>query len=232
VSVDRSTPVVAVTSPNGAESWLQGSVHAITWTASDAEGIAANSITLQYSVDNGANWLPVASGLANSGSFDWTVPNNPSATALVRASALDVHANPGSDASDAVFTLQGTTTTSLASVPNPSLAGESVALTPRGRRQARPVQSSSSTDYLARHRLLSGGTASLNIRAAGRRPFAHRGIRREPTPRRKHVRHAQPHGEPAATTTSLASPESVARGPECRAHGQRHGHSPGPEALA
>jgi hypothetical protein len=129
VDVDRSTPVVAVTSPNGGESWAPGSVHAITWTATDAEGIAANGITLEVSVDNGAHWLPVASALANSGSFDWTVPNTPSTTALVRVSALDVHANPASDASDAAFTIQAGTTTSLMSAPNPSSFGDAVALT-------------------------------------------------------------------------------------------------------
>jgi hypothetical protein len=129
VSVDRSTPGVAVTSPNGGESWLVGSSHAITWTATDAEGIAANGITLEYSVNNGASWLPVASGLANSGSFSWTVPNNPSLTALVRATAVDIHANTAIDASDAVFTIQGTSSTSLTSSPNPSVVGQGVTLT-------------------------------------------------------------------------------------------------------
>ena len=129
VDVDRSVPAVAVTSPNGGESWLVGSSHPITWTATDAEGIAATGITLEYSADGGSNWLPVASGLANSGTFNWTVPNTPSLTALVRATATDVHANVASDASDAAFTIQGTSTTSLTSAPNPSLTGESVTLT-------------------------------------------------------------------------------------------------------
>ena len=129
VSIDRSVPSVAVTSPNGGESWLAGSSHAITWTATDAEGIAANSIALEYSVDNGSSWLPVASGLANSGTFSWTVPANPSTTARVRATAVDIHANTGSDASDAAFTIQGTTSTSVSSAPNPSVVGESVTLT-------------------------------------------------------------------------------------------------------
>src|SRR2546426_396077 len=40
VTVDRSAPSVAVTSPNGGEHWAPGSLHAITWTASDVEGIA------------------------------------------------------------------------------------------------------------------------------------------------------------------------------------------------
>ena len=53
----------------------------------DPEGIAANSITLEYSVDGGSSWLPVASGLADSGTYDWTVPGTPSTSTRVRASA-------------------------------------------------------------------------------------------------------------------------------------------------
>ena len=44
-------------------------------------------------------------------------------------SALDVHSNPASDASNAVFTIQGASSTSLTSAPNPSVSGQSVALT-------------------------------------------------------------------------------------------------------
>jgi hypothetical protein len=163
VAIDRSTPSVAVTSPNGGESWLAGSSHAITWTATDAEGIAANSITLEYSIDNGTNWLPVASGLANSGTFSWTVPNNPSTTALVRASALDIHANPASDASDAVFTIQGTSTTSVTSSPNPSVVGESVTLTAT----VTPASATGTVEFFDGATSLgtaplAGGSASIN----------------------------------------------------------------------
>ncbi|HEY6196178.1 MAG TPA: Ig-like domain repeat protein [Candidatus Eisenbacteria bacterium] len=162
VNVDRTTPSVAVTSPNGGESWLQGSVHAITWTATDPEGIAAGGITLEYSVDNGSSWLPVASGLANSGTFNWTIPNNPSATARVRVTALDVHGNPATDASDAASTLQATTTASLASTPNPSVTGQSVTLTAT----VAPAAASGSVEFFdgatsLGTATLSGGTASI-----------------------------------------------------------------------
>src|SRR5262249_21132653 len=119
VLVDRSAPSVALLAPNGGESWAPGSVHAITWTASDAEGIA-----LDVSTDDGASWQPVASGLSNSGSYDWTVPGTPSTSARVRVTARDVHDNAASDASDAAFTIQAQTTTSLATSPNPSVTGE------------------------------------------------------------------------------------------------------------
>ena len=162
VTVDRSVPTVAVTSPNGGETWVAGSVHAITWTASDAEGVAANGVTLEYSANNGGSWLPVASGLANSGSFSWTIPNTPTASALVRATVADVNANVATDASNAQFTIQGTSTTTLASTPNPSVVGQSVTLTAT----VTPSGASGSVEFFNGATslglgTLTGGTATL-----------------------------------------------------------------------
>src|SRR5262249_51203510 len=126
---DRSAPSVTVTSPNGGERWAAGTVHAITWTAGDPEGVDASGITLAYSVDGGSSWLPGASGLANTGTFDWTGPGRPFPNALVRVTAADVHANTASDASDAVFTIQAATSIALDSAPNPSTFGQNVTFT-------------------------------------------------------------------------------------------------------
>jgi hypothetical protein len=62
-------------------------------------------VSLEWSDDNGLNWSPVASGLANSGSYLWSVPNTPTTQARVRVTAFDTQ-NQTSDASDAVFTVQ------------------------------------------------------------------------------------------------------------------------------
>jgi hypothetical protein len=95
---DQTAPVATVTSPNGGEDWAIGSVHAITWTATD--NIAVNLVNLTYSIDNGATFLSIAIGLANSGSFDWTVPNAPTGQALVRVRAADgASLSPGSPCS-------------------------------------------------------------------------------------------------------------------------------------
>ena len=129
VTVDRSTPLVTVTSPDGGETWLTGSAHDITWTASDAEGIAPAGVTLEYSSNDGGSWLPVASGLANSGAFNWMVPATLTTTARVRVTAVDINANPGSDVSNTAFTVAAATTTALASDSNPSIASTSVTFT-------------------------------------------------------------------------------------------------------
>jgi hypothetical protein len=100
--LDVAAPTVAVTSPSGGESWEQGSVHSITWTATDNQ--AVDSLRLEYSLNGAAGpWSLVASGLANSGSYSWTVPAFDSDSALVRATAYDPALNAGSAVSAGVF---------------------------------------------------------------------------------------------------------------------------------
>ena len=100
---DTQAPSVTVSAPNGGESWNDGSIHQITWTATDNVGVT--SIDIYYSINNGTSWLTVATGEANDGTYDWTVPNNPSTLALVKVSAHDAAANIGSDQSNADFTI-------------------------------------------------------------------------------------------------------------------------------
>ena len=99
---DGTPPLVTVLAPNGGESWKAGSTHAVTWNATDAVGVTA--VDLAYSTDGGATWPGViATGIANTGTYTWTVPNLPSSTLRVRATARDAALNAGVDASDGNF---------------------------------------------------------------------------------------------------------------------------------
>jgi len=92
------TDSLLVTSPNGGEVWDTGSLQAITWTNAGPVG----DIKIEYSIDNGLNWIEIVSAIENTGNFNWTVPAAPSANCKVRISG------PGgvpSDISDAVFTI-------------------------------------------------------------------------------------------------------------------------------
>ena len=103
-SVDATPPTVTVTSPNGAEDWKAGSTHAITWTASDNVGVTA--IDLAWSSDGGVTYPnTIATGLANTGTYSWTVPDVPGTTARVRVTAHDAASNSATDASNANFTI-------------------------------------------------------------------------------------------------------------------------------
>jgi hypothetical protein len=98
---DTTPPSVTVTSPNGSEKWKVSSSYNITWTATDASGIT--SVNISYSQDNGVTYTSIANGLANSGSYSWTVPNTKSANCRVKVAARDGAGNWSQDASDAVF---------------------------------------------------------------------------------------------------------------------------------
>jgi len=127
VTIDHSTPSVSVTSPAGGERWLVDSSHAITWSATDAEGFGPGAITLESSSDDGTSWSPVASALDNSGSFSWTVAAPASSQARVRVTAVDQNGNTASATSSALTVAKSTSTT-LGAVTSPSRFGDSVPL--------------------------------------------------------------------------------------------------------
>ncbi len=107
-ALDHVMPVVTVTSPNTALALDVGATHDITWTATDGNGVTA--VDLAYSTDGGATFPNViATGLANTGTFGWTVPNDPTTTARVRVTAHDPFANQASDMSNVDFTIQTAT---------------------------------------------------------------------------------------------------------------------------
>ena len=61
-------PKITVTSPNGKESWVKGSMHTITWT----DNISSN---VKIRLFNGSTVAAViAASTPSDGSFDWTVP--------------------------------------------------------------------------------------------------------------------------------------------------------------
>lgn len=114
---DTVAPSVALTAPNGGQLFGGNTSQSITWTATDVNGIAANSVTLEYTTD-GTNWTSIATGEANDGTYSWTTPTINSATIRVRVTAVDVAGNSTADSSDAVFEIDSTT---------PNLAAATVA---------------------------------------------------------------------------------------------------------
>ena len=77
-------PSAHVLAPEGGELWLVGSTQTIRWNATDTDNASIASVDLSYSVDGGATYLPIASGLPDSGSYDWTLPAGATDAALVR----------------------------------------------------------------------------------------------------------------------------------------------------
>ncbi len=106
--VTNEAPQVTVMSPNGGETWQAGSTHAITYTATDADGgPSALSLAFAYSVNGGSTWTAIAGDQTNTGAYTWIVPAVASTDARVRATASDGLAEI-SDISDASFTINQT----------------------------------------------------------------------------------------------------------------------------
>lgn len=95
LAVDSTPPTVTLTKPASGYIYTADRFTNITWTASDAGGVAA--INLYLSLDNGVTFTPVALGLANSGSYSWVPANRPTSTARIRVVAVDNAANSGTN---------------------------------------------------------------------------------------------------------------------------------------
>ncbi|MFN8547356.1 MAG: FlgD immunoglobulin-like domain containing protein [Candidatus Eisenbacteria bacterium] len=130
--VHIAPPTAAVTSPNGGEVWNADEAHDITWTASGDAGIT--SVDLAYSVDGGFSYPHViATGLPNTGTYSWVVPQTPTTSARVRVTVHDPCGAIKLDSSDANFTIVYVPTSVadvllrggqvLGAYPNPATAG-------------------------------------------------------------------------------------------------------------
>jgi hypothetical protein len=107
--VDTTAPSLTLTAPNGGETWVVGTSQNITWTATDVcSGVG--TLDLYYSTDGGATYPNlIASGLANTGSYAWTIPNAPTTTARVQITARDLSNNAATVSSAANFTITAPT---------------------------------------------------------------------------------------------------------------------------
>ncbi len=97
-----------ISSPNGGESFSPGSLHTVTWTTKGTSG----NISIQYSVDGGANWnwLYDANGngayyITNTGSFIWLVPTNLAVSSKASIRIIDNSKDCIIDYSDAFFSI-------------------------------------------------------------------------------------------------------------------------------
>ncbi len=65
------TPTITVTSPNGGETWAQGSTHDITWTST-----GVSTVTLSLNFGASGVYTIVSNIPASGGFYSWTIPTN------------------------------------------------------------------------------------------------------------------------------------------------------------
>jgi hypothetical protein len=104
IQQDTEPPVVLMIQPNGGEVLTVGSVYTIVWQATD--NIQVTSTDIDYTYDAGNTWVDIVTLAGNPSLYDWTVPNTPSTTCLVRVYAYDGAGNEGSDVSASYFTIE------------------------------------------------------------------------------------------------------------------------------
>jgi hypothetical protein len=91
-------PILEITSPNGGERMVKGSLATISWTA-----MYSDSIHIYYSL-NGVTWVPFALNVnANAGNMQWNVPNTTSTSARLRI--VDTRFVSYFDTTDATFAI-------------------------------------------------------------------------------------------------------------------------------
>lgn len=102
VGKDLTAPQVKVLSPNGSEVIASNDSFKVSWQASD--NVVITSQDIQISMDGGANYSTVQSGLAGSTrEFTLDVRNLQSERVKIKIIARDAQNNLGSDDSDNVF---------------------------------------------------------------------------------------------------------------------------------
>ncbi|MFC1637747.1 NosD domain-containing protein, partial [Candidatus Margulisiibacteriota bacterium] len=95
---------VTVDAPDGGESWGRGTTNDITWTTN----LAADTIKIYLSIDNGVSWSTLATNETDDGSYSWFVRENTTTDALVSIEAIK-GSDIATDESDAVFAITSAT---------------------------------------------------------------------------------------------------------------------------
>lgn len=106
-------PTVAVTAPNGGESYTIGTPRTVTWTAGDPDGLATFDVELST---DGVNYAPLGACTHLPGSArscDWTTAGPATTAARVRVTAYDALGASAFDASNGSFTIAAASDSAL-----------------------------------------------------------------------------------------------------------------------
>lgn len=106
VNVSQNSQSITVTSPNGVENWVVNENHPVEWTSSNLN--SAGSLYLSYW--DGIQEIQIAGPLASTAtSFNWAIPNTPTAQAKIFVGNWLGSAYEITDESNAVFTIASAT---------------------------------------------------------------------------------------------------------------------------
>lgn len=107
ITVDGTKGPLAVTAPNGAESWTAGSSRTITWSVNSTNSLSAN-VKILLSIDGGYNYpFILSSSTTNDGTESVTIPANVVNTTQARVKVVSTNSLTAEffDVSNANFTI-------------------------------------------------------------------------------------------------------------------------------
>ncbi len=81
-------PSIDLTYPTGGETLSTGSEEVITWNTEEGAGDIIG-VDLEYSLDGGEDWNTIVNETEDSGSYTWTIPEETTTEAMVRATVHD-----------------------------------------------------------------------------------------------------------------------------------------------
>lgn len=86
ITVTKVAPKITISKPSGGEEWQAGTVQSIKWTAASD----IDNVNILYSTDGQNSNTIALQVLASSGSYSWTVPNDPSTTCQIIVRNSDI----------------------------------------------------------------------------------------------------------------------------------------------
>ncbi|OGL72027.1 hypothetical protein A3C17_04550 [Candidatus Uhrbacteria bacterium RIFCSPHIGHO2_02_FULL_53_13] len=115
-SGSTSNQTITLVSPNGGGTYTAGSSTPIAWTQRGR----IDMVNVAYSLDNGATWTILASGIRNLGSYLWTLPDIVADRVRIRVQGTDLASVYTEDSSDSAFSIVKAPVASQ-TAPEPSL---------------------------------------------------------------------------------------------------------------
>ncbi|MBS3782029.1 MAG: S8 family serine peptidase, partial [Candidatus Thermoplasmatota archaeon] len=98
-------PSIEIERPSGGEIWEYGNTEKIEWATSEDEN-PITSVDLEYSIDSGSSYTEIATGLGDTKSYDWDIPDVTSDEVVIRATVHDDEGYKGRDTSG-LLTIKG-----------------------------------------------------------------------------------------------------------------------------
>ncbi len=93
--IDRTAPAVAIGFPASKAKLRGGDRYTVKWDAQDSH-LRTSPVNILWSVDGKGTFAPVATGIANNGSFEWNVPKDMTTAGVLKIEAADKATNVGS----------------------------------------------------------------------------------------------------------------------------------------